>query len=44
MAFDIGYKLMEEKLDLENCNWLGGQNVEKKPLGLRFESRQCNTI
>jgi len=37
-AFDIGYQLMETKLNPENCQWLSGENVGKKPLRLGFES------
>jgi len=37
-AFDIRYHLMEVKLNQENCRWLSGQNVEKKSLGLGFQS------
>jgi len=28
---------MEAKLNQENCEWLSGENVEKKPLRLRRE-------
>ena len=38
--FDIGYQLMKAKLNQENCQWLSGENVEKKPLTLGFESLQ----
>jgi len=31
---------MEAKLNQENCQWLIGENVEKKPLRLGFESLQ----
>ena len=39
-AFDIQYQLTEAKLNQENCQWLGGENVEKKPLRFGFESLQ----
>jgi len=39
-AFDIGYQLMEAKVNQENCWWLSGENVEKKPLRLGFKSFQ----
>ena len=28
-AFDIGYQLIEAKLNQENCQWLSGENVGK---------------
>jgi len=31
---------MEAKLNQENCQWLSGENVEKNPLRLGFESLQ----
>jgi len=40
MAFDIGYQLMEPNLNQENCEWLSGENVEKKLLRLGFKSLQ----
>jgi hypothetical protein len=40
-VIDIGYQLMEAKLNHENCQWLSGEIVlEKKALRLGFESLQ----
>jgi len=39
-AIDIGCQSMEAKLNQENCQWLSGEIVEKKPLRLGSESLQ----